>query len=120
MKLLIDMNLFPRWAEILAEAGIKAIHWSLLGSPDTDIMMYARNNRFIVLTHDLDFAAILAATQGIEPSVIQIRSVDVSPDVIGKHIIAAVRQMKSELKAGALITVYPKRTRIRVLPLLYT
>jgi uncharacterized protein (DUF433 family) len=30
MKLLIDMNLSPRWVEWLAEAGIVAVHWAVL------------------------------------------------------------------------------------------
>ena len=70
----------------------------------------------MVLTHDLDFGAILAATHGEKPSVLQIRAEDVSPEVIGKQVIVALRQMASELEEGALITVDPSRTRVRVLP----
>jgi len=43
-------------------------------------MAYASVNGYVVLTHDLDFSAILAATQGEKPSVVQIRADDVSPD----------------------------------------
>ena len=92
MKLLVDMNLSPRWVGLLEDAGIKAAHWSALGAknaPDTEIMAYARVNSYVVLTHDLDFSAILAA----------------------------LRQMTSELKDGALLTIDPNRTRIRLLPL---
>jgi predicted nuclease of predicted toxin-antitoxin system len=41
MKLLIDMNLSPRWISFLTEAGIQAVHWSTLGAhnaPDVEIM----------------------------------------------------------------------------------
>ena len=71
----------------------------------------------MVLTHDLDFGAILAATHGAKPSVVQIRAKDVSPDVIGRQVIVALRQMASELEQGVLLTVDPNRTRMRVLPL---
>lgn len=121
MKLLVDMNLSPRWVAVLADAGIEATHWSVVGAhnaPDSVIMAYAKVNDFVVLTHDLDFGAILAATHGEKPSVVQIRTEDVSPDVIGKQVIGALRQMASELDAGALLTVDPIRTRLRVLPLL--
>lgn len=121
MKLLVDMNLSPRWIIFLADEGIEASHWSTLGAknaPDTTIMAFARANDYVVLTHDLDFGAILAATHGEKPSVIQIRAEDVSPDVIGLQVIAALRQMASELEDGALLTVDPSRTRLRVLPLL--
>ncbi|MDR1489081.1 MAG: DUF5615 family PIN-like protein [Desulfovibrio sp.] len=65
MKLLLDMNLSPRWVAWLAGEGIEAVHWSTLGAPDAPdetIMAVARAEGYIVLTHDLDFSAILAAT----------------------------------------------------------
>ncbi len=120
MKLLVDMNLSPRWVNLLADAGIGAAHWSTLGAanaPDSEIMAYARTNGYVVLTHDLDFSAILAATHGDKPSVVQIRAEDVSPDVIGKSVIDTLRQTTAELDEGALVTIDPGRTRLRLLPL---
>ncbi|MBU2570283.1 MAG: DUF5615 family PIN-like protein [Gammaproteobacteria bacterium] len=120
MKLIVDMNLSPRWIGWLVNAGIEAAHWSTLGAnnaPDSEIMAYASANNYVVLTHDLDFSAILAATHGEKPSVVQIRAEDVSPDVIGLQVIAALRQMATELENGALLTVDPNRTRMRLLPL---
>jgi predicted nuclease of predicted toxin-antitoxin system len=119
MKLLIDMNLSPRWVKTLTDGGVESIHWSALGAndaPDIEIMAYAKANNYIVLTHDLDFSAILAATQGEKPSVVQIRAENVNPDVIGESILEALRQMASELDAGALVTVDPNKTRLRLLP----
>jgi predicted nuclease of predicted toxin-antitoxin system len=62
-------------------------------------------------------SAILAASHGQKPSVGQIRAEDVSPDAIGEQVIAALRQMAKELEEGALLTIEPERTRLRVLPL---
>ncbi len=120
MKLLIDMNLSPRWAHLLSGAGLEAVHWSTVGAvnaPDIEIMAHAREQGYIVLTHDLDFSAILAATHGEKPSVVQIRSTDVNPDVIGVLVIDALRQMAAELEAGALLTIDQSRARLRLLPL---
>lgn len=120
MKLLVDMNLSPRWVGALAEAGIEAVHWSTLGSskaPDSEIMAFAATHGYIVLTHDLDFSGMLAATHGEKPSVVQIRAEAVNPDTIGKPVIAALRQMEPELQEGALLTIDPFRTRLRLLPL---
>ena len=114
------MNLSPRWVDLLAGAGIEAVHWSSVGpanAPDSAIMAYAGANDCVVLTHDLDFGAILAATHGEKPSVVQIRAEDVSPDATGAKVITALRQMRDELEQGALITVDSNRTRLRVLPL---
>jgi predicted nuclease of predicted toxin-antitoxin system len=120
MKLLIDMNLSPRWVKALHEAGIEASHWSSLGpanASDAAIMAFARTNGYVVLTHDLDFSAILAATQGAQPSVVQIRAGDVRPETVGPTLIEALQQMSAQLEEGALLTVDPARARLRVLPL---
>lgn len=104
----------------LREAGIQASHWSSVGpanASDSAIMAFARDNGYVVLTHDLDFSAILAATQGAKPSVVQIRSDDVRPETVGPTLIEAVRQMAAQLEEGALLTVDPARSRLRVLPL---
>lgn len=114
------MNLSPRWVGVLKEAGIEASHWSTLGAPDAPdpvIMAYAAEHDCVVLTHDLDFGAMLAATQGDKPSVVQIRAEDVNPNAIGAHVVAALRQMTAELAAGALLTIDTKRTCLRLLPL---
>ena len=120
MKLLVDMNLSPRWIGLLKDSGVEAVHWSMVGkinATDADIMAYAMTNDCIVLTHDLDFSAILAVTQGEKPSVVQIRADDVSPSAIGIQVVTALRQMESELEAGALLTIDPSRTRLNLLPL---
>lgn len=120
MKVLVDMNLSPRWVNALADAGIEALHWSTIGmanAPDSEIMAYASKYDFVVLTHDLDFSAILAATHGEKPSVVQVRAENVSPELFADQVVSALRQAESELEEGALVTVDPKRTRLRILPL---
>lgn len=120
MKLIVDMNLSPRWITLLTEAGLEAVHWSTVGQTnarDTEIMAWAATNGYIVLTHGLDFSAILAATQDAGPSVVQIRTEDISHAVIGAKVVAALHQMKSELEAGALLSIDVNQTRLRLLPL---
>lgn len=80
-------------------------------------MSYASEHGYVVLTHDLDFSALLAATRGQKPSVVQIRTNDLDIDKIGNQVIAALLQMTSDLELGALLTIDPKRTRARLLPL---
>ena len=119
MKLLVDMNLSPRWVPFLCDAGWEAAHWSTVGkanASDSEIMTFAAVNGYVVLTNDLDFAAILAASHHKKPSVAQIRAQDLSPNVIGAQIVAALRHVQAELEAGALLTIESDRTRLRVLP----
>ena len=119
MRILIDMNLPPRWVQVFASAGWEALHWSQVGAPtasDREIMAWARGNGYAVFTHDLDFSALLAATQMEGPSVIQVRTQNILPEVIGDLVINAMKQFQQELKKGALITIDPHRARSRILP----
>jgi predicted nuclease of predicted toxin-antitoxin system len=69
------------------------------------------------LTNDLDFGAILAVTHGQKPSVVQLRSDNLSHDSVGEQVLVALRQLANELEIGALVTIEPERTRLRILPL---
>jgi predicted nuclease of predicted toxin-antitoxin system len=120
VKIIVDMNLSPLWVSMLTAAGYDAFHWSTLGrhdTPDALIMAYAAQNDYVVLTHDLDFGTILAATQGLKPSVIQLRADDISHHTIGADVLRALHQTAAELDAGALLTIDTNRTRLTVLPL---
>ena len=120
MKLLVDMNLSPKWAGFLVTAGFDASHWTVLGAanaPDSEIMQWARERGYVVLTSDLDFGTILAVTHGDKPSVVQLRSDNLTYEMIGKQVVDALRQLEGELESGALVTIEPTRTRLRILPL---
>lgn len=120
MKLLLDMNLSPRWVAVLTGAGHAAQHWSAVGAAtaaDVEIMAYATSHDLVLLTHDLDFGAILAASGGRKPSVIQLRSDDISPEAGAHLLLATLDQCGADLEAGALLTVDIGRTRLTLLPL---
>jgi len=120
MKILVDLNLSPRWIDTLKAAGFEAVHWSDVGAPtapDSELLAYAAARSYVILTLDLDFGAILAAAQSNGPSVVQIRADDVRPEVVGGQVIQAIRQMAAALGQGALVAVEPTRTRLRFLPL---
>ena len=120
MKLLIDMNLSPEWVPALAAHGVIAVHWSSIGAhnaSDSEIFAYAEMHKYVILTHDLDFGALLAHSKASSPSVIQARVQNLAPASLVKTIAAALRQFDEQLRAGALITIMPDSMRARVLPL---
>jgi predicted nuclease of predicted toxin-antitoxin system len=120
MKILVDMNLSPEWVPVLKGQGWEAIHWSRVGNPgapDREILDWAKSNAHIILTHDLDFGAILAATGGKSPSVIQLRFQDVNPHHKKNLVIQVMQQFRQNLQEGALISIDEKRPRVRILPL---
>ena len=120
MKILLDMNLSPEWCDALEAQGFEAIHWSTVGNPraaDRDIMVWAYANGFVVFTHDLDFSAILAATQASGPSVIQLRTQDPTPSHIALSLAKILRRFETELAGGAIVVISDNNTRVRILPL---
>ena len=110
MKILIDMNLSPKRIDVFKTAGYECLHWSEVGSPNTsdrEIFLWARTNGFVVFTHDLDFGTILAATNADSPSVLQLRTQDISPKRIGESVLSAFKQFENLLAEGALVSAYP-------------
>lgn len=79
-------------------------------------MAWARERGYVVFTHDLDFGALLAATQAEGPSVIQVRAQNVLPEDIGNTVAKAIRGLQGELQRGALISIDLERARARILP----
>ena len=119
MNILVDMNLSPIWVEVFTRHEINAVHWSTIGDPrasDSTLMNW-RENDYIVFTHDLDFGTLLALTQTIGPSVIQVRTQDVTPAYLERTVISSLRQHASLLESGALIILDESRARVRILPL---
>ncbi len=119
MKLLIDMNLTPDWVGVFEQEGWHALHWSTVGDPraaDEVIMDWARAEGYVVLTHDLDFGAILATTQALGPSVVQVRTQDVMPRSFGHRLVQVLEQYKSDIEKGALVILDEAKSRVRILP----
>ena len=120
MKVLVDMNLSPAWVSFLAESGFEVVHWADIGpdnSSDSELMQWAAEHDHIVLTADLDFGAILAATERNRPSIVPVRSDILTPRSIGSVVLAAIRQTRQELLDGAIVSIDPGRARLRILPL---
>ena len=114
MKILIDMNLSPDWVKVLEEAGWEAV--GDIRAPDEVLITWARENDYVVFTHDLDFGVLLALTRAESPSVIQVRTQDVFPEVLGERLIKVLQEQHSVLERGALLTVDEGKARVRILP----
>jgi predicted nuclease of predicted toxin-antitoxin system len=120
MKILLDMNLSPDWVAVFAKYDISAVHWSSVGDPraeDTEIMEWARGNDYVVFTHDLDFGTMLALTGAESPSVIQVRTQNVTPAHLESKVLQVLQNHQSFLESGALIILDEARERVRILPL---
>ena len=120
MKLLVDMNLSPSWVDRLARHGFDAVHWSTIGAataPDVEIVTWANEHEFVLITNDLDFSAILAAGAADGPSVVQIRTQDLLSDIVVSTVAQALEAHRESIERGALLSIDEAGTRVRVLPL---
>ena len=120
MRLLIDMNISPHLVDMFIEQGWQALHWSAVGDPrasDSTIMEWARDNGYIVFTHDLDFGTLLAVTHAQGPSVIQVRTQNILSQDFYVRLMQTLRKYEPALKKGALMVIDETRSRVRLLPL---
>ena len=114
------MNVSPSVAAALNRAGHDALHWfdvGVPGAPDTEIMAWAQHNGRVVITHDLDFGDLLAATGAHGPSVIQVRAGKLVTDELAALLLAALGGLAADLDRGALVSLDTRRRRVRLLPI---
>ncbi len=121
MRILVDMNLTPRWVGFLNGAGYESHHWSSVGSvsaKDREICEYARVHGFVLLTNDLDFPQILAHTRTTGPTVVLLRGEPLVPESRGRAVIEALVACQREMAVGAIVSLdVSGQPRARVLPL---
>ncbi len=98
--------------------GSTATHWSRVGATDAsdrEILSWAKVNDYVLFTHDLDFGAILAASGADAPSVIQVRTQDLTPSHLAPLVLSVLNQFREALARGALISVDDTSARVRML-----
>jgi predicted nuclease of predicted toxin-antitoxin system len=117
---LLDLDLSPSLCSRFAVGGHEVVHWSSVGelrASDATILNYASQHDMIVVTHDLDFGALLAATHSEGPSVVQFRTQDVLNPKFVETILSTLVRFKDELLTGALVVIDERRSRVRLLPI---
>ncbi len=120
MRFLADMGISPRVVSALREQGHEAVHLQELGlgrMPDGDILAKASEEGRILLTHDLDFGELLAASGGKLPSVIIFRLKDMLADNVNFHLFQILAKQTSALEKGVVCSVTERKVRIRELPI---
>jgi predicted nuclease of predicted toxin-antitoxin system len=120
MNFLADMGISPKVVDFLQHLGHQAVHLQEQGLQrlqDHEILKKAREEGCIVLTHDLDFGDLLAASGADLPSVVIFRLRNMRPEHVNNYLLEIISQYAGALENGAIITVTEGRVRIRVLPL---
>ena len=89
MRFLADMGISHRTVTFLRGSGHEATHLhdeQLDEMPDYDILDKARSESRVLLTNDLDFGELLAASGATLPSVITFRLRNMTPDNVNRHL----------------------------------
>lgn len=105
----------------LRDSGHSAVHLRELGRqtlPDDEILALAVQQSQTVLTFDLDFGDLLAASGRQTPSVILFRMRNQTPQSLTPRLLEILRECTYALEAGALILVEDYGYRVRRLPIL--
>ncbi len=71
----------------------------------------------MLVTNDLDFSSILAASAEATPSVVQIRTQDLLSDAVVSAVADALKTHREHIERGALLSIDEAATRVRMLPL---
>jgi predicted nuclease of predicted toxin-antitoxin system len=90
----------------------------LSSASDEEILARGRRERWIVVTLDADFHALLALSAGAAPSVIRIRRQGLTAEPLAQLILDVLSACRSELEAGALVTVRPDAVKVHRLPVM--
>jgi predicted nuclease of predicted toxin-antitoxin system len=120
MKFLADMGVSMTVIQTLRQNGYDAVHLreeGLQRLADSEIVLKARLEERIVLTFDLDFGDLLAASADILPSVIIFRLQNTKPSFVASRLLEVLSECGQDLTAGAILTVQDNRYRLRRLPI---
>jgi len=120
MKFVADMGISPRSAAFLRSLGHDAIHLYEVGLDrlsDASILSKALDEGRVVLTHDLDFGDLMAASEARLPSVIIFRLRNMSADRVNRYLEIILANYPDRLVAGVVMSVTEREIRIRSLPI---
>lgn len=120
MRFLFDMGISPKSASFLQMLGYEAVHLHDQGLerlPDSAILEKARREGRILLTHDLDFGVLMAASGSELPSVVVFRLRDMRPTNVNRHLQYIVAQYQEVLEQRSFVSVKEGQIRVRLLPI---
>jgi predicted nuclease of predicted toxin-antitoxin system len=118
VKVLLDQNVFFEIAQCLRDAGVDARHARELGlsrAPDTEILRFAAQNDWVIVTHDDDYHMLLAVGVETRPSVVRLRVV-LPLDEMAATILRTLRTFHEALLVGAAVSVTARGARMHRLP----
>ncbi|HEY1342747.1 MAG TPA: DUF5615 family PIN-like protein [Bryobacteraceae bacterium] len=113
MKFLADMGISMTTVAALRGAGEDALHLREQGLhrlPDDQIVAKAIREGRVILTFDLDFGELLAASGKNVPSIILFRMRNQTPEAITPRLVEVIAACHAALAEGAIVIIQEEAT----------
>jgi predicted nuclease of predicted toxin-antitoxin system len=120
VRFLADIGISQQTVRWLREKGPDAAHLreeGLQRATDETVLDKALSEERIVLTLDLDFSDLVAASGRKLPSVISFRLGNSPAKLITERLENTLTQCQMELEQGAIVSVSQSQIRVRILPI---
>ena len=120
MRFLADMGISPGVVAFLSDLGHDAVHLHEQGLdrlPDGEILRMAKDEERILLTHDLDFGDLVAASGERLPSAVIFRLRNMQPNRVNHYLQSVVAKYRDALENGVIVSVTEGKIRSRILPI---
>ena len=120
MRFIGNMGISPVTIQFLRSLGHEAkrlLEEHLEKLSDEEILDKARAEGAIILTSDLDFGDLLAASTHELPSVVLFRLGNMDLVNVNRHLIIILEKYARELELGAILSVNERKIRVRKLPI---
>jgi predicted nuclease of predicted toxin-antitoxin system len=119
MRFLADMGISPTTVTFLKDLGYDALHLHEQGLgrlQDADILDKAFQEGRVILTHDLDFGELIAASGARLPSIVIFRLRNMRPERVNRYLHGLLSEHRDALELGAVVSVTEGQVRVRRLP----
>jgi predicted nuclease of predicted toxin-antitoxin system len=120
VKLLADMGVSQTVVKSLRIMNYDAKHLreeGLQRLPDPLIIEKAKLEGRVILTFDLDFGDLMAASKDEVPSVIIFRLKNTSPQFVFNRLLNVLQNCSADIEIGAVVIVSDERYRLGHLPI---
>lgn len=117
LQLLLDQGLPRDAAQILRDLGIDCRHvgeFGMSAAEDLNIIEWARERKYAIVTLDSDFHALLILRKATSPSVVRIRLEGLNGPALALLLKPIVHGYHSELVAGCMLTVKKSKITCRL------
>ena len=121
LRFLADIGISPASVTYLHTLGFDAVHLveqGLQRMSDAEIIDKASTEERVILTHDLDFGTLMAASSKALPSVVIFRLANMAPTNVNTYLQLLIRDHSEKLRSGAIISISETAIRTRLLPII--